>query len=84
MRPKNPQQTKYSPARGEILKLFPQTLFRGFMPIDLDVVADDVRSFVQKVKTRVNRISILITLPILMQISETNNMDYHGGTPLQI
>lgn len=52
MRPKNPQQTKYSPARGEILKLFPQTLFRGFMPIDLDVVADDVRSFVQKVKDK--------------------------------
>lgn len=52
MRPNQTKEQQYSPARGEILSLFPTTMFRGFMPLDTKQVCDDVRDIVKEVEER--------------------------------
>ena len=51
MRPNNPR-TQYQPAKGEHLQLFATPMFRGFCPLNIDQVANDVRDIIAEIKER--------------------------------
>lgn len=53
MKPKlTNNNSQYQPAEGEILQLFPVHMFRGYCPLDREVIANDVRNIVAEIQEK--------------------------------
>lgn len=52
MKPTKQATSNYTPARGELLKVFPTTMFRGYCPLDRNQVINDVRALVDEVREK--------------------------------
>jgi len=44
------EPTEFQPAPTEVLQLFPTNMLRGHIPLDMDVISNDIKGLVNKVK----------------------------------